>query len=105
MTTLQAISLLAMASLAFAGCAAGGASAGAPVPASEPQRISYEPFSASYHAIAHGRVEQESSGQVTASEFTMSYYLTAGVVSHAGVHRISLTVDSVPELRGAALTM
>ncbi len=35
----------------------------------------------------------------------MSYYLTAGVVPYAGVHRISLTVDSVPELGGAALTM
>ncbi len=105
MTTPQAISLLAMASVACAGGAAGGASADAPVPASDPPRISYEPFSASYHAIAHGHVEQEFSGQVNASEFTMSYYLTAGVVSFAGVHRISLTVDSVPELRGAALTL
>ncbi len=105
MTTLQAISLLAVASLACAGCAAGGASAGAPVPTSDSQHISYGPFSASYHAIAHGHVEQEFSGQISASEFTMSYYLTAGVVPYAGVHRISLIVDSVADLSGAALTM
>lgn len=84
-----------------------GAAAPAPAPTpptdAAPAAIAYRPYHASYRAVTHGRVEQEFSGQVTASDFTMHYYVTARLEPGDSIPRLILTLDSVPVLQGTAM--
>jgi hypothetical protein len=89
-----------VAGLAACGGAYGGNPASA-TPAPAPRAFSYRPFTASYHVVSHGSVEQSLGGQVNASAFALGYYLT--VTARAGEQGfpVTLTVDSVPVLSGA----
>ncbi len=65
--------------------------------------LRYQPFAAAYRVVTHGRVEQEFSGQVTSSDFTMQYFVTARLEADGVARRLTMRLDSVPVLRGTAL--
>lgn len=86
-----------------AGVPAPAAAPAAPASDGTPAAVTYRPFNASYRAVSHGRVAQEFSGQTTASDFTLQYFLTARIEPGDGGHRLTLRLDSIPTLRGTAL--
>jgi hypothetical protein len=81
----------------LAGCGASGTAGGGTIEtAPVVDRFTYGPFSATYEGVSHGMVDQM--GQTV--EFGLRYYLTAGAVAAGGAHRLSITIDSIPELSG-----
>lgn len=90
--------LLAVASaVLLAGCG----SAGAPeetAPAVE--RFAYGPFRATYEGVSHGTVEQM--GQ--SITFGVRFFLSAAAAGAGDAARLTLTVDSIPELAGQGAT-
>lgn len=101
------LGLLGCGSAGSAPPLANGTPAPAPAPppsnSAGPAALGYRPFQAMYRAASHGRVEQEFSGQVTASDFTMQYFLTARLEPGDAGQRLTLRLDSIPVLRGTAL--
>lgn len=96
------VPLVAVGAALLAACGASGTGGGAtPPPTAEPERFSYGQFAVTYQGSSHGRSEQEISGQRTASEFTLRYYLTTTAVQSGGAARLTMTLDSVPYVSGA----
>jgi hypothetical protein len=95
-----AFSILALSTAAFVACStSGGSGGGGPSPAA-PARFSYGPFSAQYQVSSHTHVEQEFQGQTQTSEFGLVYFLSVSATDEGGVTRLTMTLDSVPELHG-----
>ncbi len=96
------VPLVAAAAALLAACGTAGTGGGAtPPPTAEPERFSYSQFAVTYQGSSHGRSEQEISGQRTASEFSLRYYLTTTAVQSGEAARLTMTLDSVPYVSGA----
>ncbi len=106
MKGLTRIALLALASAALAGCStSGGGGRAAAAPPTAPQLLVYRPFATRYVARSLGRVEQDFSGQLMVSEFSMRYYVSAAAVPAGDAMALTLTIDSVPQVEGAGLSL
>ncbi|MGD8726126.1 MAG: hypothetical protein PVH40_00710 [Gemmatimonadales bacterium] len=90
----------ALLAVTVTGCAGTGSTGTGASDASPevPARFTYAPFDVTYRLASHTHQEQEFGGQINASDFALHWYLTALYSPPS----ITLTVDSVPELSGAA---
>lgn len=95
-----AFSLLALSSAALAACGTSGTSGGGTPSPAAPARFSYGPFTAQYQISSHTRVEQEIQGQLQVSDFGLVYFLSVRAADEEGVTRLTMTLDSVPQLSG-----
>ncbi len=95
-----AFSLLALSGVALAACGTSGTSGGGTPSPAAPARFSYGPFTAQYQISSHTRVQQDIQGQVQVSEFGLVYFLSVSAADEEGVTRLTMTLDSVPQLSG-----
>lgn len=95
-----AFSLLALSSAALAACGTSGTSGGGTPSPAAPARFSYGPFTAQYQISSHTHVEQEIQGQAQTSDVDLVYFLSVATADEEGVTRLTMTLDSVPELSG-----
>ncbi len=99
-----AFSLLALSSAALAACGTSGTSGGGTPSPAAPARFSYGPFTTQYQISSHTRVEQEIQGQVQVSELGLVYFLSVSAADEEGVTRLTMTLDSVPQLIGPGIS-
>ena len=62
-------------------------------------RIRHTPFAASFVGSSHSRIEQTFSGQSDVTEVGMRYYLAVGLASTDSGLQVTLTIDSVTDVR------
>jgi predicted small secreted protein len=99
-----AITIVAISSAALAACSTSGTSGGGDVSPAGPARFSYGPFSAQYQVSSRTHVEQDFQGQTQTSEFGLVYFLSVTAADDDGVTRLTMTLDSVPQLSGPGTT-
>jgi hypothetical protein len=99
-----AFSLLALSSAALAACGTSGTSGGGTPSPAAPARFSYGPLTVQYQISSHTRIEQDMQGQVQVSDLGLVYFLSVSAADEGDVVRLTMTLDSVPELSGPMLS-